>query len=294
MSPREEQVERFQTDLAPGGVEYEVVAPEDRSAEPLPLLLALHGGNGHAGFAALVRWRLAPLWKSGEVPPFVAIVPRSGRSFWLDRADGAVRWESVLQGPLLDHCATAHDADASPAKTLLFGISMGGMGVLRLAFRHPERFAGVTALEPGIEPALRYEDVRPEHTFFRPQELIEKLHGNPVDPEHWAASHPPAILDANPDPIRQSDLKIYLEVGNQDMLNLHHGAEFLHRQLWDLGVEHEYRLIDGADHIGRTLAGRVDDAFRFLARVLNPPGPDPEVEAVKKALTGKGGFLLNE
>lgn len=289
-----ENVERFETDLVPGGVEYEVVEPEDRSTGTLPLLLALHGGNGHEGFAALLGWRLGRLWASGEVPPLVAIVPRSGRSFWLDRRDGGARWESVLAGPLLDHCAAAHRLATAPGSTLLFGISMGGMGVLRLAFRHPARFAGVTALEPGIEPALRWADVRPEHTFFRPRALVEKLYGAPVDGDHWEANHPPAMVASAPGPVRASGLKIYLEAGNEDMLNLHHGAEFLHRQLWDLGIQHEYRLIDGADHVGRTLPGRVDDALRFHARVLNPPGPDPEVEAVKKRFGGKGGFLLDE
>ncbi len=290
----DQHVERLDTGLVPGGVEYEVVAPKGRGDEPLPLLLALHGGNGHDGFATLLGWRLGRLWSDGDVPPLVAIVPRSGRSFWLDRLDGEARWETALSGPLLDHCVANHGVTADPAKTLLLGISMGGLGVLRLAFRHPLRFGGVTALEPGIEPALRFEDVRPEHTFFRPQELIEKLYGKPIDAAHWEANHPTAMVAADPKSVRASGLKIYLEVGNQDMLNLHHGAEFLHRQLWDLGIEHEYRLIDGADHIGRTLPGRFDDAFRFLARVLNPPGPDPQVEAVRKTLGSQGGFLLDD
>lgn len=294
MAAAEERVEHFPTDLVPGGVDYEVVAPADRPPGPLPVLLALHGGNGHDGFATLLAWRLGKLWAAGEVPPLVAVVPRSGRSFWLDRLDGSAHWESVLAGPFLDHCVAAHDLSASPAETLLFGISMGGMGVLRLAFRNPTRFAGVTALEPGIEPALRYADVKREHTFFRPQDLVEKLYGSPVDHAHWERNHPPAMLVADAAAIRESGLKIYLEVGNQDMLNLHHGAEFLHRQLWDHGIEHEYRLYDGADHIGRTLPPRCDEAFRFHAKVLNPPGPDPEVEAVKKALGGPGGFLLDE
>lgn len=294
MADSGEQIEHFETDLVPAGIDYQVVEPPDRCEAALPLLLALHGGNGHEGFAALLRWRLNRLWSSGEVPPLVAVVPQSGRSFWLDRLDGTARWETALAGPLLDHCASRHNAPAAPSETLLFGISMGGMGVLRLAFRHPTRFACVTALEPGIEPALRYADVQKKHTFFRPQELIEKLYGKPVDHDHWEANHPPAMAAANPDAIRESGLKIYLEVGNQDMLNLHHGAEFLHRQLWDDGIEHEYRLYDGADHVGRTLPPRCDEAFKFHARVLNPPGPDPEVEAVRKALSGDGGFLLDE
>ena len=232
-------VESFETDLVSGGVKYQIVEPHPRGPGPLPLLLALHGGNGHEGFADLLSSRLYRLWSKGEVPPCIVVVPHSGRSFWLNRHDGKANWETVLAGPFLDHCARTHDASPDPGKTLLLGISMGGMGVLRLAFRHPGRFAAVTALEPAIEPALRYKELRPENTFFRPPQVLGRLYGTPIDEAHWEANHPPAILHAQSGPIRESGLKLYLEVGNQDMLNLHQGAEFLHRQLWDFGIEHE-------------------------------------------------------
>ena len=68
------------------------------------------------------------------------------------------------------------------------------------------------------------------------------------------------------------------------MFLLHEGTEFLHRVLWDNGIAHEYHLVHGADHVGRTLRPRSIEALEFLARVLDPPGPDPAAEQIRKQL----------
>src|SRR5262245_6174793 len=60
--------------------------------------------------------------------------------------------------------------------------------------------------------------------------------------------------------------------------------EFLHRLLWDHKISHEYHLVRGADHVGRTIRPRAMEALAFLTRVLNPPPPDPEAEATRKRL----------
>ena len=58
----------------------------------------------------------------------------------------------------------------------------------------------------------------------------------------------------------------------------------MHRLLWDYKILHEYHLIRGAGHVGRTMRPRAMEALAFLARVLNPPPPDPEAEALKRRL----------
>jgi S-formylglutathione hydrolase len=78
------------------------------------------------------------------------------------------------------------------------------------------------------------------------------------------------------------------------MFHLHEAVEYLHRLLWDQKIQHEYHLVRGADHVGRTVPPRAMEALAFLTRLLNPPPPDPEVDAtrkrlepLKKAVTGK-------
>jgi len=78
----------------------------------------------------------------------------------------------------------------------------------------------------------------------------------------------------------------FARMGDLDMFNLHEGVEFLHRVMWDHGVPHEYRLVRGADHLGKTMQPRMRDALKFLDRaVLRPPPPDTSFETQKAAIT---------
>ena len=46
----------------------------------------------------------------------------------------------------------------------------------------------VAALEPGIEPILRWEDMRPKHRFLRSDDLFERAFGKPADAQYRAAN----------------------------------------------------------------------------------------------------------
>jgi len=161
---------------------------------------------------------------------------------------------------------------------------MGGMGGLRMGFKYPERYAGLAALEPGIEPAVRWKDVTFEHRFFRMPQLMERIYGKPLDEDYWAANHPAVIAQRNAARIRESGLPIYLECGDEDSFNLNQGAEFLHQVLVRERIRHEYHLVRGADHLGRTLRPRSIEAFSFLGRVITPPAPDPAVTGLKQLI----------
>jgi S-formylglutathione hydrolase len=43
---------------------------------------------------------------------------------------------------------------------------------------------------------------------------------------------------------------------------------YLHRVLWDLGIDHDYHLVQGADHAGSQVEERAARAREFLARAL--------------------------
>ncbi len=100
--------------------------------------------------------------------------------------------------------------------------------------------------------------------------------GEPVDEARWQADNPASIARANADAIRASGIEIYLEVGDEDELNLHDGAEFLHRALWDLDIRHEYHLVRWAGHVGPTFAERIAEAHRFLSHALAGGRSAPE------------------
>jgi len=274
------------SDLVPSPVAFSVLLPPgyESAQSPVPLLLFLHGGNGSRDFLANMRPLIEACWADGALPPMVVSTPGVGRSFYMDYRDGSQKWETFVAGPFIDHLRTAYNVIREPAGTLLMGISMGGMGGLRMAFRHPERYRAVVALEPGIDPALEWKDLRPEYKFWRSQELFEEIYGRPFDEAYWEANNPATIASVNAAALRASALQVYLECGDEDFFYLHEGAEFLHRVLWEHGIAHEYHLVRGANHLGRTLPARFTEAFEFLARVMNPPGPDPAIRELEQRL----------
>ncbi|MGH9842700.1 MAG: alpha/beta hydrolase [Blastocatellia bacterium] len=277
---------KLETKLAPSPVEFAVLLPDgyETAKEPLPLLLFLHGGNGDKSFLARMRSTFDEMWKAGTLPPMVVVTPSAARSFYMDYKDGSQKWETFIVTEFLDHLRAKYKVTKERKGTLLFGISMGGMGALRMGFKYPEKFGGLAALEPGIDPALKWKDVQPRNRFWRGQDLMETIFGKPMDEAYWEANNPASIAVARAERIRASGLGIYIDAGDEDSFLLHEATEFMHRILWDHKIPHEYHLVRGADHVGRTLRPRSMEGLQFLARVLNPPPPDPQAEALRKQL----------
>ena len=277
---------RLDTKLVPGPVEYNVLLPDGYDSEkgPLPLLLFLHGGGGDRTFLTRLRAAIDDMWNAGTLPKMVVVTPSAARSFYMDYKDGSQKWESFIVGPFLDHLRQTYRVTRERKGTLLFGISMGGLGGLRLGFKYPDKFEAVAALEPGIDPALKWKDVKPRNRFYRSDELMQTIFGKPFDEGYWEANNPASICVANSDKIRASGLGIYIDVGDVDAFNINEGTEFIHRIMWDFKIPHEYHLVRGADHVGRTIRPRTTEALGFLARVLNPPPADPEADALRRQL----------
>ena len=277
---------KVETKLVQSPVEYNALLPDgyDTIKEPLPLLLFLHGGGGDRTFLNRLRPTIDEMWKAGTLPKMVIVTPSAARSFYMDYKDGSQKWESFILGPFLEHLRSTYKVTRERKGTLLFGISMGGLGSLRLAFKYPEKFEAVAALEPGIDPALKWKDVKPRNRFYRSDQLMQTIFGSPFDEAYWEANNPASICVANADKIRASGLEVFIDVGDQDAFNINEGTEFMHRILWDYKIAHEYHLIRGADHVGRTIRPRTTEALEFLARVLNPPPTDPEAETLRRQL----------
>ncbi len=268
---------RVGSDLVTAPVSYRVLHREG-STDGLPLLLFLHGGGGSDDFLLTLRPVVERLWAEGWLPPAVVATPSAGRSFYLDRLDGAERWEQFVAEELIPHLLDTTGSD--PDRVVLAGVSMGGMGSLRLAFRHPERYVAVAAVEPAIEEATDWDRVLRRDRVYREETVVHELFGDPVDRAHFTANHPRAIAEANGVRIAASGLAVYLECGDRDLLHLQYGAEALHRQLFDQGIDHEYRLVRGANHLGPSLPRRIAHALRFVGRALDgrlvdEPDDDP-------------------
>jgi len=277
---------KVETKIVPGPVEYNVLLPDgyQGARDPLPLLLFLHGGGGDKSFLERLKPAIDEMWKSGTLSPMVIVTPSAARSFYMDYKDGSQKWETFIAVQFLEHLRQNYKITKERKGTFLFGISMGGLGALRMGLKYPDKFQALAALEPGIDPALKWSDVKPRNRFYRSDQLFETIFGKPFDPTYWEANNPASLAIADEARIKSSRLGIYIDVGDEDAFNINEGTEFIHRIFWDRGIPHEYHLVRGADHVGRTIRPRTTEALSFLNRMLNPPPPDPEAEALRKQL----------
>jgi len=287
------EVSKVQVDFAPKGVPYGVILPPgyERSG-PMPLCLVLHGGGGNHQNMIDSKALFDDLWASKSIPPIVfASASTSPLGFYLDHADGSASWERFIALDFIAHLRRTYNLRADRDSTVISGVSMGGHGSLRIAFRHPEQFAAVAALEPALDPALRVDEVGERNRFFYPlvmdaggDHTADKLIGKNRDAALFDANNPANLAIANADAIRASGLAIFVEAADQDVFNLHDGAEFLHRVLWDLDIAHEYRVARGADHVGPTLGPRMRAAYSWVGSILTAPkGQEDEPTAEERA-----------
>ena len=275
---------KIETNLVPSPVKYSVLLPKDydTSKKTYPLALALHGGGGYMGF---LKNQLKPIivdmWKRKVLPEMVFVTPHCDRCFYIDYKDGSQKWETFIISELLPHLREQFRISIDTQNTFLMGVSMGGMGTLRLGLKHLDTFSVLVAFEPAIEPTLEWRDINEEDTRYRGMAIYEEKFGKPVDEEYWKLNNPIYIAKENTKEIRESGMKIYLEVGTEDMLGLFRGTEFMHRVLFDNKIPHEFRYVFGADHVGSSMNERFLNGLSFLNRMITDPYPD---RAMKKIL----------
>jgi poly(3-hydroxybutyrate) depolymerase len=88
------------------------------------------------------------------------IQPLTGQSWWTDRPwpsfDPNITAEAYVRGPVMQ--AIAERWNARPPQIALLGVSMGGQGALRMAYKYPQEFPTVAAISPAVDFQKRIEE----------------------------------------------------------------------------------------------------------------------------------------
>ena len=235
----------------------------DKNGPPLPLLIHLHGGGGDRNTLVSLVENYTNMFNRGVLPPMVVASFSGGpTSFYYGT------WEQFVVDELPSWASETFGVLSDPEHLTMTGISMGGYGSLKIGFKFPDRFKAIAPMEPAIMGVLEWPEPNRRSSWWLAKEFAEEVWGSPFDPSKFLADNPANIAVRNADEIRASGLDIYLEVGDQDFIQLHDGAEFLHRVLWDHDIQHEYHLVRWADHVGRSLDERIVEAHAFLAASL--------------------------
>ena len=209
-----------------------------------PVLYYLHGlGDNEQSLLNLGGWDLIEeLRRQGKVGDFIVLAPAGGHTFFVNSANGKVRYEDFLMKEFMPQLEKKYRAEGTRAARGITGVSMGGYGALRLAFKYPDQFAAVSAQMPALIAEI------PESFYGggpgSPAGAMVEAFGNPFNVDYFDRNN--VFTFARKDPAAElKRLKIYFDVGNNDDYGFESGAEKLHRLLDSRGVPNEFHVYPG-------------------------------------------------
>jgi S-formylglutathione hydrolase len=152
----------------------------------------------------------------------VCVCPHGRRSWWADRICAEFDAHVTAERYLLDQVLPFFGRrwGLAPRAIGLLGISMGGQGALRLAFKHPELFPVAAAIAPALDYHELYGQGTPLDAMYDSKEQCRQdtalMH---VPPVHYP---PHLFFCIDPDDVRW-----------------YRGTDRLHEKLNALGIPHE-------------------------------------------------------
>ena len=231
-----------------------------------PVLYYLHGlGDNEQSLLNFGGWDIVEqLRSSGKIGEFVILAPSGGHTFFLNSADGKVRYEDFLVKEFMPQMEKKYRAEDSRATRGITGVSMGGYGALRLGFKYPARFAAVSAQMPALIPDL------PENMSAggrgSPGAMLGDVFGEPFNRAYFERNN--VFYFAKADPVGElRRLKIYFDVGNNDDYGFEQGAQVLDKLLTSRGIPHEFHVYPGR-HDAQFVMRHFGDVIEFQWKAI--------------------------
>jgi len=159
---------------------------------PPPVLYLLHGLSDDDTIwvrrTSIERY-VAPLG-------LAVVMPQVHRSFYTDEAFGGRYWAFVSE-ELPELVGRFFRVSQRKEDTFVAGLSMGGYGALKLALRHPDRFAAAASLSGALDVATLARSVRAEDPAMWQRIFAERaVTGSSDDVFELLAQAEPAALPA--------------------------------------------------------------------------------------------------
>jgi S-formylglutathione hydrolase len=186
----------------------------------------------------------------------VCVCPHGGRSWWADRICAEFDPTLTPERYLLQHALPYFEArwGLAPRAVGLLGVSMGGQGALRLAFKRPDLFPVVAAISSAIEYHEWYGQALPIDDMYDSKEQCRQ----DTAPMHIHPTHYPP--------------HIFYCIDPEDRF-WYRGNDRLHEKLSALGVPHEIDLTTRAGgHSWDYFDHMAERAVRFLSAGLEQEG----------------------
>jgi S-formylglutathione hydrolase FrmB len=237
-----------------------------------PVLYFLHGlGDNEQTLFNSGGWTmLDDLRNQHKMGDFLIVAPEGRRSFYVNSADGSVRYSDFFLQEFLPHIEHAYRARPGRSGRAISGVSMGGYGALRFAFAYPELFSAVSAQSAALITDAPHELDAASRSGAPLAGVLGPVFGRSIDVAHWNNNSPFILAKKNAAALRR--LAIYFNCGQDDNYGFEKGAALLHNELRKEGVKHEYHPYPG-DHSIAYFLSHFAEVMQFHSREfgLLPP-----------------------
>lgn len=209
-----------------------------------PVLYYLHGlGDNEQSLLNMGGWDLIEeLRRTGKIGEFVVLAPNGGHTFFLNSTDGKIRYEDFLTKEFMPQMEKKYRVDSSAAKRGVTGVSMGGFGALRLAFKSPQQFAAVSAQMPALIAEIPSDFAAGGPGS--PGSMMGDVFGAPFNRAYFERNNVFYFAKATPAAVLKR-LSIYFDVGNNDDYGFEQGGQKLHQLLDSRGIPNEFHVYPG-------------------------------------------------
>jgi S-formylglutathione hydrolase FrmB len=245
---------------------YDSGAAKD-PAQKYPVLYFLHGlGDNEQTLFNSGGWTMFDdLRREHKMGEFLIVAPEGGRTFYINSADGSVRYSDFFLQEFIPLIETKYRISKGRNNRAISGISMGGYGALRFAFAHPEMFSAVSAQSAALITESPQELDTAAHSGSPMGKMLAAVFGSPVEVAHWKENSPFILAGKNQAGLRR--LAIYFNCGQDDNYGFEKGAATLHEQLQKQGVKHEYHPYPG-DHSLSYFLAHFTEVMEFHSRAF--------------------------
>jgi enterochelin esterase-like enzyme len=255
-------------------VGYNLYLPPQYATNPtqsFPVIYWLHGAHTQYENSDVSTWQplLHSAVGSGQLPPMIMVWANGAQnSKYMDAAMGSLMYgvemvETTIIGELIPHIDATYRTIASRQGRAIQGVSIGGMGALRFAFKYPQMFSSVFAIAPAV-------DDNASNVMVNEPKLMAAMFNN--DPNLFDQNTAARLATTNAANIR--GLAIHVVIGSEDRLL--QSNQDLQAKLTGLNIPHDpLEIINGVGHDPRIIASIGIENLRFAAKYFVPP-PPPE------------------
>jgi len=231
-------------------VKYNIYLPADyeKNNRLYPVLYLLHGytddETGWTQFGQTPEIADKAI-NSGEVPPMIIVMPDAGVSWYMNSFDGKTKYEDFFIKEFIPYIETTYRIRSKKEFRAVAGLSMGGLGTLLFATKHPDMFTAAAPLSAAVwtdEEVVSGNQNQDQWNYVFGDLYGKNLKGKERLTDHYYKNAPIKIVEtANVEDLKK--VRFYIDCGDDDFLIK--GNMALHAMMIDKKVPHEFRVRDG-------------------------------------------------